>query len=254
MKGLGITVWNMNWRTSIFTSFRLKKLLFAAISSLLCCTVVKAQSPLLWQDTPSLDSFAVQHFLSTDETLLIGMWGGGIQRTFDEGHTWWSSNNGLPQQEYFIRGFTQIGNTIFVATQNHGVWASTNEGASWQSASDTLLSPSTWSITSLGNRLFVGTTYGLFFSDNLGETWQKIALPLPRAASGLVFAMATYDQTVVACTNRYVYCSKDAGVTWEAVKVVEQADIVVATAVNGTFYIGTSGDGMYASNDGLNWE
>ncbi|NJL75545.1 MAG: hypothetical protein HC892_11460 [Saprospiraceae bacterium] len=228
---------------------------FLTFLILACITSLNAQAPLSWQATPSLDSFPIRCFLSTPNALFIGMYGGGIQKTTDEGQTWTSCNQGLPQYEYIIRGATQIGNILFVGTRNHGVWYSDNEGELWKTATDSVLSPYIWSMASLDNRLFAGTTFGLFFSDDLGKHWQEIELPIPRAASGLIYAMATHDQTVIACSNRYLYCSKDAGSTWKAIEISkEKRDLINAVYGNGKFYVGTSGDGLYSSEDGLTWE
>jgi len=72
-----------------------------------------------------------------------------------------------------------------------------------------------------------------------------------------VFALSTKGDTVLAGTNNLVYVSVDAGATWRpptapAPAVPSIADVLVR---NGKLYAGTSGSGVFISNDlGQTWQ
>ncbi|MEM9991798.1 MAG: T9SS type A sorting domain-containing protein, partial [Bacteroidota bacterium] len=226
---------------------------------LLFLSIQSSFSQRIWQDTPSLDSFPIYDFHSTNDGLLIAMSGGGIQKTTDEGASWYSVNEGL-EGNYFFSDFAQIGNTIYVASrrrvafQEGGIFKSTDQGETWQPSYDENLRKDVYSLVSVGNRLIAGTDYGVFISDDAGETWTGVEIDKGEARHTIGFCMVNNGNRIVAGVNRHVLVSQDAGDTWQVINISDRGDVNRAAFVNNHFYFSTSGSGIYRSENGLSWE
>lgn len=213
--------------------------------------VVNCFGQLSWQPTNSLDSFMVNSLLSQGNDLYAGMMGAGVFKTNDEGETWEACNNGLTNP--FPRCFANKGNTLYVGTDGGGVFKSSNKGESWQSASDTTLNLGVWSLAVKGNRLFAGTRGGVYYSDNGGDNWTKANLPIHKAHHQIIFSLAVKGNKVVAGSNRYIFLSEDGGTSWQQIKLDTKLDIVTTALHGNLILLGTSGDGIFASSDGIEW-
>ncbi|MEM9887050.1 MAG: T9SS type A sorting domain-containing protein [Bacteroidota bacterium] len=227
-------------------------LLFLSINTL--------HAQYFWQDTPSLDSFPVYDFQPTTDGLLMAMSGGGIQKTTDEGASWYSVQEGLEGNTFFS-DFAQIGNTIYVASrkrllaQSGGVYKSSDQGESWQASYDDNLHKDVYSLVSVGNRLVAGTKGGIFISDDAGWSWTKINFDKGESNYYTPYCMVNHGNTIIAGANSHVFLSQDAGSTWQSIRIVDKwVDVNRAAYVSGHFYVASSGAGIYRSANGLEWE
>jgi len=112
-------------------------------------------------------------------------------------------------------------NNLYVATEQHGVFASSNGGTSWTAANQGL--PHTIAIQDLTfdpyqQQLWAATTAGVYCSSNRGASWQSLN-------NGLSAAIITYTVQPAAInggdksltylgTNHGLYLSHNSGATW----------------------------------------
>jgi alpha-tubulin suppressor-like RCC1 family protein/ligand-binding sensor domain-containing protein len=154
--------------------------------------------------------------------------------------------------------------TIYVGTENAGVFKSTNAGASWSPASrgglaDTRvfsiaidpLTPST---------LYAGTDQGVFKSTDAAGIWTPASTGLTSTTMRAVVIDPTTPSTLYSMTSSTggLFKSTDAGATWNASNTGISTQIVRALAIDptdsSTLYAATSGGGMFKSvNAGNAW-
>ena len=214
--------------------------------------IVNGFGQLSWQPTNSIDSFMVSSLLSHGNELYAGMFGAGVYKTDDEGETWEECNNGLTS--LIVRVLEKKGNTLYAGTKEAGIFKSTNKGKTWQSITSEPLHYDVWSILTNQNRLFVGTSAGLFFTDNDGGTWQKANLPRATTHHRIILALAAQGSKILAGSNSFIYLSDDSGETWEAIRLPTHLNVTSIKIHGNRWIIGTSGHGLYVSQDGKDWE
>ncbi|MEM2823281.1 MAG: hypothetical protein QXF69_04220 [Thermofilaceae archaeon] len=116
-----------------------------------------------------------------------------------------------------------------------GEWRSINE----------LQGRSVNSILALASTVFVATDVGVFKSED-GVSWRLTSLRLP------TYALALFQEGLLAGTENGVYLSVDKGVTWE--KLGLEGKCVEALAASGSvIYAGTS-EGVYKRVSGEGWK
>lgn len=229
----------------------MKRLKGIILSVLVIISPFLVTAQVVWQNLASLDSFAVQAITSVDEILLIGMYGGGMQRSLDGGVTWEASNEGTTS--YFIQGFAQSDDTVFALSKEKGVFASSDQGQTWQGLNTHPLHRESFSIAFHRGKLYVGSYGGLTFSEDFGQTWTAFDLPPSVSSYNDILSILAVNETLLATTTRAIFLSLDEGQTWQAV-LVSDAENITSAYHNGQFYIGTSGDGLYRSDNGLDWK
>lgn len=209
-------------------------------------------SQQVWQSTNSEVDYPIYKFVSGEDNLYAAFYGAGVYKTANEGEEWLPCHNGL--NNFLARDLVMMNNDLFVGTNRGGVFKSSDNGGSWQTVNDEILHKDIWSLASTDNRLFAGTAKGLFYTDNDGETWQKAALPRPKAHHQIIFSIRIKGRSILAGSNRYVYLSEDLGETWEQIKVPTKLDVMDIQVQNGVWLLGTSGEGIVSSEDGRNWK
>ena len=133
-----------------------------------------------------------------DENLLyVGTDDGLIQITSDGGGSWTQIDNvtGVPQRTYVnaVLASNHDAGVVYACFNNHKngdfkpyVYKSSDKGASWISISSSL--PERGSVYTIAedhldpNLLFVGTEFGVFFSNDGGENWKQLKAGIPTVA------------------------------------------------------------------------
>jgi len=171
----------------------------------------------------------------------------------------------LPTDRYTALAFdSNAAHTIYAATAHHGVYVSTNDGASW-SASNTGL-PTDDAVNSLifdsvQHQLWAATNMGIYRSDDKGATWRafnnglstnvivntvQVAF-LSRGVQGLVFAG----------TNHGIYRSQDSGAHWMSTEESLYGTSIHAILIDfrsaTTIYIGTDIGALRSDDNGQDW-
>ena len=115
--------------------------------------------------------------LTTDgSSVYAGTRGAGIFRSTDAGNTWTQLQN-----SFTVTALAAIGPTILAGTENGGAYRSLNAGATWAPLS--LLGASSFAIRSA--EIFAAG-FGVFRSDNGGDSWSSYDDGLPRPPSHLL--------------------------------------------------------------------
>ena len=89
---------------------------------------------------------------------------------------------------------------------------STNEGNSWKCLTESMKSLNFYCVTKGGNKLYAGSTNGLYVSDNVGASWQSLSSSL--AGKGIYDVYVNGNTLVVSVINDGLYRSTDGGLTW----------------------------------------
>jgi photosystem II stability/assembly factor-like uncharacterized protein len=104
--------------------------------------------------------------------VFAGARGAGLFSTADGGDTWESSNAGLPTaaEGPIIWQIVPSGADLYVANRT-GVYKSTDDGVTFQTLNALVCSCDVPGLVLPGNALVLGTTAGLFRSENDGTDW-----------------------------------------------------------------------------------
>ncbi len=86
----------------------------------------------------------------------------------------WSQNSAAPQ--VYLRSIAEINGNLYLSSVGSGVFKSTDNGISWQSISNGLISQQskdTYEVIETGGAFYVATTDGIYKSTNGGDNWVK---------------------------------------------------------------------------------
>jgi photosystem II stability/assembly factor-like uncharacterized protein len=232
----------------------------------------------------------VNCFASIGSKIFAGCTGGGVFVSTDNGANWTAVNTGLKNKDivsFAVRGATLYAGTGLFPGVGAGLYATTNEGTSWDSIHASISGP----FASIGTRLFGAGFFGVFVSTNSGAGWTSVST----IYSG---DLAVVDTTLFVCAyTTGAYRSTNYGGSWDQANVglpaipnlnaifsngknlfagVFNGGLYLSTDKGGTWnpgnnglpnsmewhcattgttiFLGTYGTGVYASNnDGANW-
>jgi photosystem II stability/assembly factor-like uncharacterized protein len=194
--------------------------------------------------------------ITASGSYIVASTGGGVYRSSDNGDNWVLTNfvnaDGAP------RFFVTIGTTLFAGTMA-GIFVSTDNGLNWTARNNGwpngLTAPSISGLVYNGTYLYAGAEWtGVFYSSDLGMTWNDINYDLP------------YDaiyQHKIAVKGNDVYDATEAGVwrllnnglttgSWtQELDGLPMGDIAPLTMLvkDNNIYIGGNG-GLYSSSTG----
>jgi photosystem II stability/assembly factor-like uncharacterized protein len=178
----------------------------------------------------------------------------GIFLTGNNGFSWTYSGTGLPANTQ-INCLTTVSSNMFAGGNDHNVYKSTNNGASWTS----LGAPGTGPVnafTVIGVNIFLGCIgNGVYYSLNGGTTWIPSVTGLTNLNVHSLTSLGTTN--IYAGTEAGVFFSNNTGATWTAVSNTTNGmpPITVYSLVNdGTNVIAGTYRGIYlTTNNGTTW-
>ena len=181
--------------------------------------------------------------------------GNGIFRSTDNGKSWFSISNGLPER--YIVTMTNYENKIYVGFDfdSVGVYISTNNGSSWLPTGfrDTLSTSRTiQSIFVNKTNIYLGTSDGMFTSSDNGESWVNTNDSLIHTNIKVITKKDTF---LYAGTQTGIFRSVDSGKSWKASNNGLTNFNVTSLAIkDNMIFAGTWGAGVfYSTNNGSNW-
>lgn len=152
--------------------------------------------------------------------------------------------------------FTASGTNIFVGT-NLGMFRSTDNGSSWQTANTGLTPIIVHALAASGTNIFAGLSDQIgdgtvAVSTNNGTNWTTT-----KNISTAVFCLAVRGTNIFAgtATGSGVFLSTNNGKNWKNVNVDMQGPTIQAFAVSGSNIFSGTDQGIFLStNNGINWK
>jgi len=261
----------------------MRTLLHVLVALVACTSVGHAQ----WERTGGPEGHEIQCLEVVDGRLLAGTSTDGLHVSMDAGESWSPLNVGLEFAD--VRCVVEVAGALLAATSD-GVYRSTDDGQTWDPPSATGGFASrdlavfdgdvfaaatgvyrssdggiTWELTDLFQGFFhsiaatesvilAGSSSDLHRSTDGGDTWDR----LEEFGAHVHFSIVADGQTVLVGRNREVLRSDDGGLTLDRIEVpfdVSVANLYDFAILDGTYYAGTSYDGVYRSTDlGQTWE
>lgn len=197
------------------------------------------------------------------DSLMFVSSGEKVFRSDDYGANWVNSSNGLPSgySAYCLNNakiYTLYSNNsqIFAGTNCFGIYRSFDFGLSWDSINSGIPMQTRTRVNfiiSNQERMFASTTKGLFYSDNIGQSWIKhddlpVFLPgAPIHLSGENIIYLVYDSLFISNNN---------GLNWDVVHYNDPFAMFITNHIiaadnyhfyllNSNFYYGTDKYGFF---------
>lgn len=190
-------------------------------------------------------------------------WGSGVYRSADGGASWQQRAGGL--SDLWIYDLAVAPNNcevVYAATSSTGVFKTANGGGAWQAANTGLGNVLARSLAIAPNnpgRLYLGTSAGVYRSDNSGASWVATGSLPGVTAWGLAVAPGNADQVYAGLDGVGVYRSANGGSAWDQVVNglgnVKVRALLMDPLAAATLYAGRDdGGGVYRSlNSGGSW-
>lgn len=164
-----------------------------------------------------------------------------------------------------IRALLANGATVFAGTPSNGIYRSTDQGATWQRASQGL--PAAITITSLaaiGNAVFAGTEQGVYRSTDNGASWTAVneGLGGDGAFGRIVNALAVKGTRLFAGLDNVpngagvgvgLYVSADNGQSWQPVSGLSVTTPDVLVASDTAIFVSSPLGIFRSTDDGQTW-
>lgn len=231
---------------------------------------IQANPPLNEQRVSSLILFNGTLYAGTEPTTSYPLANARISRSTDGGISWIVS----PVKGTYVTSLYAIGGTIYAGLHRSftpreyfplGIIYSRDGGINWISAKAPMHDKRVMTITSVNERIYVGTrNYGLFFSSDSGINWTQANTPINNVT---VTTLMSLNGTLYAGTERDgIFWSIDGGNNWtQANAPMNNMHVTSMNSIDGTLCVGTGFPinqvqidnkmyGIFYSKDGgINW-
>ena len=181
---------------------------------------------------------------------------GGIFVRADDGEVWTAVPNPGTRITQLEVAATQPP-TLYSASNRDGLFRSGDLGVTWNPINEGL---SSLQMTSLAvdpadpDRLYAGTTKGLYTTDDGGDNWQSLGLDVYINE----FEVGAEGSATLYANNRFIgaFRTRDRGQTWKEMSDVPQTILGLAAHpfVDGTVFAFSSGGSFKSRDYGNTWE
>lgn len=178
-----------------------------------------------------------------------------VYRSVDQGETWEAFGAGLPD-EAIVSSFLSDQEHVYLTTDYHGIYFYNEKKKSWEDISSNLTvgldinAIATTTTTTTTSALVIGTfRRGIFISKNGGKSWEA-ATKSPEDTP--IRALYTFQNKLIAGTDKGVYESTDHGMTWQH----RYGDMQINgfTIMNQNIYAAASNGGLMSKDGGRSWQ
>jgi hypothetical protein len=217
-----------------------------------------------------------------EEAMFIATYKRGVYRSFDNGASWETCNNGLNSDVLGIychngkvfatvlgqgvmvsgnngdswtgsglnkqaKGYAHLGNTLYAACFGEGVFASFDNGITWHDYNSNLPSKNLWCIAAYDGYIFVGDTQGRIYRGNSdGTGWIRTNTPTFLASVGNI---GISGGRVLAATHGSDFFYTDNGSTWTQSSGIGTVEIRGMMVEGNNVFIGTDMLGSFLSTN-----
>lgn len=208
-----------------------------------------SDSGMTWKSIgSSIQNAFVTSFDGRNDTLFIGTLGGGVLRSTDSGNTWATVNTGLVAST--VRYMATSGPILFAGAETGSLFRSTTQGGAWTRV-EMLAYEGDFRLADCGTALCAATTFNMLRSTDKGLTWSLSTKGLENRA--LLSMTRLGDITYVGSKGGFLHYSEDGTIWTWVLNTKADADANAAVTVDGTILIGTGGDGVQRSPNGVDW-
>lgn len=185
-----------------------------------------------------------------DDVFAFGV-GTGMMRSSDQGQTWEDAMTGITS--FLVQKIASNDQYMFAATFN-GVFRSSDNGDNWEQLSMGINPWEFSSVAARGSTVVACASTRVFYSTNNGDSW-TLSPVLLSSSTGYVFDAILLDSdSWVISGSENVALTNDAGSTWSEYVTGANFDLMSIVAYNDTLYVGSTGDGIFKSDDqGVTW-
>jgi hypothetical protein len=221
-----------------------------------------------WQISPNINQSLMGNFNSYDDVSLLssgasannwralavsangvfdfaaGNFTSGVEYSTDSGQTW-SSSSGITGSGWFAIACSADGSRVYAAPNGGNIMMSTNGGVSFTSSITTgNLAWTSVACSADGTRVIAGAT------------GQPLALTYgssPATASWTAVASSANGTNLAAAAATKVYCSTNAGTSWNNVTLGGTCSALVASSSGGKLFAAFNGGVAVSTNFGGSW-
>ena len=141
---------------------------------------------------------------SNGQDLYAGAFSEGVYRSTNNGMSWFSASNGLPDTSY-VSFLVADSNRVFAGMSMSGVYYSSDYGANWNDISQSIPYYDVWTLALIDSILFVGSIgEGVFLTKDNGITWTQVNEGLTNLS--IRSLMITDNNYLFAGTNNGFVC------------------------------------------------
>ncbi len=149
------------------------------------------------------------------------LWGGfddGVKFSTDYGNTW----QAVLSIDRGINAIYKYGNYLFAGSDGYGVFRSSDNGATWDTANNGIDSTSyVYAFGQIGSWLYISVNGWVYRSNDFGETWSSDSWGVPDGIVYTFYTIEPNDYYIFIGTDDGVYYDTNPGGEWQ--KVTEQS-------------------------------
>jgi len=174
-----------------------------------------------------------------------------VFRSVNNGSSWTVISNGIPSASITSLAVNSSG-YIFATTLGSGLYRSTNNGDLWIRKDSGIVNPDMQSVAIRSDGIiFIGTYNGVFRSLNNGDSYTRIDSGLTNVTAVYAFTFNSHNDIYLGKFSGGIYNSINSGNSWtENNSGLTNLNVTaLATDSNGFIYAGTSGSGVFKSDN-----